>query len=84
MAKVVMYATDWCPYCRRAEALLRSKNAEIETIDLDREPQRRQEMMALSGQRTVPQIWIGVTHVGGCDDLFELERQGRLEPLLGA
>jgi glutaredoxin 3 len=84
MAKVVMYATDWCPYCRRAEALLQSKNAEIETIDLDREPQRRQEMMALSGRRTVPQIWIGATHVGGSDELFELERQGRLEPLLGA
>jgi glutaredoxin 3 len=79
-----MYATGWCPYCRRAQALLRSKGAEVETIDLDREPQRRQEMMARSGRRTVPQIWIGETHVGGCDDLYELERRGRLEPMLAS
>jgi glutaredoxin 3 len=82
MAKVVMYAADWCPYCRRAEALLRSKNAEIEKIDVDAEPHRRQEMMARSGRRTVPQIWIGATHVGGSDDLHDLEREGRLDALL--
>jgi len=79
-----MYATEWCPYCRRAAALLREKNAEVETIDVDRSPERRREMIARSGRRTVPQIWIGDTHVGGCDDLYELERQGRLEPLLAA
>jgi glutaredoxin 3 len=84
MARVVMYAADWCPYCRRAEALLRAKNAEIEKIDVDAEPERRKEMMARSGRRTVPQIWIGATHVGGCDDLHDLEREGRLDALLAA
>ena len=77
-----MYTADWCPYCRRAEALLRSKHAEFEKIDVDAEPQRRREMMARSGRRTVPQIWIGATHVGGCDELHDLERQGRLDALL--
>ena len=77
-----MYAADWCPYCRRAEALLRSKHAEIEKIDVDAEPERRKEMMARSRRRTVPQIWIGDTHVGGSDELHELERQGRLDALL--
>lgn len=77
-----MYAADWCPYCRRAEALLRSKSAEIEKIDVDAEPHRRQEMMVRSGRRTVPQIWIGATHVGGCDDLHDLDREGRLDALL--
>ena len=84
MAKVVMYSADWCPYCRRAEALLQSKRAEVEKIDVDAEPQRRREMMARSGRRTVPQIWIGATHVGGCDELYDLEREGRLDALLGA
>jgi glutaredoxin 3 len=84
MAKVVMYITEWCPYCRRAEALLRAKGAEIERIDLDTQPDRRAEMQRRSNRRTVPQIWIGATHVGGCDELHDLERQGRLEPLLAA
>ena len=77
-----MYTADWCPYCRRAEALLRSKRTEIDKIDVDAEPQRRKEMMARSGRRTVPQIWIGATHVGGCDELHDLEREGRLDALL--
>jgi glutaredoxin 3 len=84
MAKVVMYGTEWCPYCRRAEALLRRKGAEIEKIDVGAEPRRRAEMQARGGGRTVPQIWIGATHVGGCDELHELEREGQLEPLLAA
>jgi glutaredoxin 3 len=84
MAKVVMYATEWCPYCRRAEALLRRKGADVEKIDLDAEPRRRAEMQARSGRRTVPQIWVGATHVGGCDELHELEREGKLDPLLAA
>jgi glutaredoxin 3 len=79
-----MYATEWCPYCRRAEALLSLKGATIEKIDLDAAPHRRAEMQRRSGRRTVPQIWIGATHVGGCDELHELERQGRLDPLLAA
>jgi glutaredoxin 3 len=84
MAKVVMYATEWCPFCRRAEALLRRKGADIEKVDLDAEPSRRVEMQARSGRRTVPQIWIGATHIGGCDELHELEREGKLDPLLAA
>ena len=84
MAKVVMYTTEWCPYCRRAEALLRAKGAEIEMIDVDAQPDRRAEMQRRSNRRTVPQIWIGATHVGGCDDLYDLERQGRLDALLAA
>jgi glutaredoxin 3 len=84
MAKVVMYATGWCPYCRRAEALLRAKGAEIEKIDLDAQPERRAEMERRSRQRTVPQIWIGATHIGGCDELHDLDRRGKLDPLLAA
>jgi glutaredoxin 3 len=84
MAKVVLYTTAWCPYCRRAEALLRAKGAEIERIDVDAQPDRRAEMQRRSNRRTVPQIWIGATHVGGCDDLHDLERQGKLDPLLAA
>jgi glutaredoxin 3 len=84
MAKVVMYTTEWCPYCRRAEALLRAKGVEIEKIDVGAQPDRRAEMRHRSHRRTVPQIWIGATHVGGCDDLHDLERQGRLDALLAA
>lgn len=86
MAKVLMYATAVCPYCIRAEQLLKRKGVvDIEKIRVDLEPARREEMLARSnGQRTVPQIFIGDTHVGGCDDLHELERQGKLDPLLAA
>ncbi len=78
-----MYATAVCPYCVRAEQLLRHKGvADIEKIRIDLEPGRRDEMMQLTGRRTVPQIFIGDYHVGGCDDLHALERAGRLEPLL--
>lgn len=84
MAKVLMYATAVCPYCVRAEQLLVRKGVtDIEKIRVDLDPGRRDEMLAKSnGQRTVPQIFIGATHVGGCDDLHELERQGKLDPLL--
>ena len=84
MSKVLMYATAVCPYCVRAEQLLHRKGVtDIEKIRVDLEPARRDEMLAKSnGKRTVPQIFIGDTHVGGCDDLHELERQGRLDPLL--
>ena len=86
MARVVMYATAVCPYCVRAEQLLRRKGVtDIEKIRVDLEPQRRAEMEArVPGARTVPQIFIGDTHVGGCDDLHELERLGKLDPLLAA
>ena len=80
--KVVMYTTGWCPYCSRARELLNSKGVAIEEIDVDARPEARTEMMARSGRRTVPQIFVGETHVGGCDDLHELEASGRLDTLL--
>lgn len=83
MAKILMYATAVCPFCVRAEQLLQRKGvAAIEKIRVDLDPQRRAEMMERTGRRTVPQIFIGDTHVGGCDDLFDLERAGKLDPLL--
>ena len=86
MAKVIMYSTQVCPYCVRAEALLKRKGVtDIEKIYVDREPERRQEMEArVPGARTVPQIFINGQHVGGCDDIHELDRQGKLDPLLAA
>ena len=80
--KVVMYLTDWCPYCNRARELLKSKGVDIEEIDVDARPEARTEMTARSGRSTVPQIFIGATHVGGCDDLHALEASGRLDTLL--
>jgi glutaredoxin 3 len=77
-----MYATNWCGYCARARALLESKNVPFEEIDVDARPEARAEMMARSGRRTVPQIFIGETHVGGSDDLQDLEASGGLDPLL--
>jgi glutaredoxin 3 len=84
MARVEMYATAVCPYCVRAEALLRHRGAtEIEKIRVDLDPAKRQEMETrVPGARTVPQIFIDGLHVGGCDDLHELDRQGKLAPLL--
>ncbi len=85
MPKVVMYATAVCPYCIRAEQLLKRKGvAEIEKVRVDLDPARRDEMMEKTGRRTVPQIFIGDHHVGGCDDLYDLDRAGQLDPLLAA
>jgi glutaredoxin 3 len=84
MAKVLMYLTASCPFCQSADRLLREKGAGVERIRVDLEPQRRVEMMQKSGRRTVPQIWIGDRHIGGCDDLYDLERAGELDPLLKA
>jgi len=85
MAKVRMYSTKVCPYCQMAERLLRSKGvAEIEKILIDVDPARREEMMEKTGRRTVPQIYVGDTHVGGYDDLAALDRAGGLDPLLAA
>jgi glutaredoxin 3 len=82
-APVLMYRTAQCPYCHRAEALLKARGvSSIETIRIDLEPERRDEMIARTGRRTVPQIFIGETHVGGFDDLAALDRAGRLAPLL--
>jgi glutaredoxin 3 len=83
-ARVLMYATAACPFCQSAERLLVAKGVPIEKIRVDLEPERRAEMMKKSGRRTVPQIWIGSLHVGGCDDLYALERAGKLDPLLKA
>jgi len=80
-----MYQTDWCPFCRRAEALLRQKGVvEIELIEVVLDAKGRAELEARTGRRTVPQIYIGDTHVGGCDDLHALDRAGKLDPLLAA
>ncbi len=83
-AKVLMYCTAACPFCQSAERLLLAKGAQIDKIRVDLEPGRRAEMAQKSGRRTVPQIWIGARHIGGCDDLYALEREGRLDPLLEA
>ena len=82
--KVLMYCTAACPFCQAAERLLVQKGVAIDKIRVDLEPARRGEMMQKSGRRTVPQIWIGERHIGGCDDLYDLERQGGLDPLLKA
>jgi glutaredoxin 3 len=80
---ITMYATGVCPYCVQAERLLKAKGVTaIDKIRVDLDPARRAEMMAKSGRRTVPQIWIGDTHVGGYDDLVALDRAGKLAPLL--
>jgi glutaredoxin 3 len=85
MARITMYSTGVCPFCQMAERLLKAKGvAEIDKIRVDLEPQRRVEMMEKTGRRTVPQIYIGETHVGGYDDLAALERAGRLDEMLRA
>ena len=81
--RVLMYSTAVCPYCQRAEQLLRARGvAEIEKVRIDLDPAQRDAMMQKTGRRTVPQIYIGDTHVGGCDDLIALDRAGQLGPLL--
>lgn len=80
---VIMYTTAVCPYCVMAERLLQSRGVDsIEKIRIDADPQQRADMMEKTGRRTVPQIYIGNTHVGGFDELSALDRQGKLEPLL--
>ncbi|MEX0622948.1 glutaredoxin 3 [Saccharospirillum sp.] len=79
---VTLYTTAWCPYCLRAKQLLDHKGSAYHEIRVDGQPELRQEMMQRSGQYTVPQIWVGERHVGGCDELYSLERAGQLEPLL--
>jgi glutaredoxin 3 len=82
-ARVTMYCTAVCPYCVRAEALLKQRGvAQIDKIRIDEDPEQRNVMMTRTGRRTVPQIYIGDTHVGGFDDLSALDRAGGLVPLL--
>jgi glutaredoxin 3 len=84
MKKVLMYSTAVCPYCVRAEALLKQRGVgEIEKIRIDLDPLQRDAMMERTGRRTVPQIYIGDTHVGGYDDLAALDRADKLVPMLG-
>ncbi|MEN9539870.1 MAG: putative glutaredoxin [Pseudomonadota bacterium] len=83
MQVVKMYTTAVCPFCLRAKQVLKAKGvALIEEVRVDTDPAERQKMMDITGRRTVPQIFIGDTHVGGCDDLMALDAQGRLMPLL--
>lgn len=86
MAEVTMYTTPVCPYCKRAKDLLKRKGVDkVNEVDISRDPARRDEMLERSGgRRTVPQIFIGETHVGGSDDLHDLDREGKLDDLLAA
>ncbi|ONM43286.1 glutaredoxin 3 [Halopseudomonas pachastrellae] len=83
MAEVLIYSSDYCPFCMRAKQLLASKGVDFQEICVDGEPAVRAEMTRLAGGRTsVPQIWIGDTHVGGCDELYACARAGQLDELL--
>ncbi|SDG62210.1 glutaredoxin 3 [Pseudomonas benzenivorans] len=84
MPAVVIYSSDWCPYCIRAKQLLGRKGVAYEEIKVDGKPEVRAEMTRKARRTSVPQIWIGSTHVGGCDDLYALERAGKLDALLEA
>ena len=79
---VTMYTSDWCPYCQRAKGLLLEKQVAVSEINVDDDAKFREEMVARSARSTVPQIFIGDKHVGGCDDLFALEQSGELDRLL--
>lgn len=79
---VVMYVTDWCPYCARAQSLLEEKGVAFETIDVEAVDGAREQMVARGGGRTVPQIFVGDRAVGGCDELYALEAAGALDPIL--
>ena len=79
---IVMYSTRFCPYCMRARGLLSSKGIEFKEIAVDGNRELRTEMIQRSGRHTVPQIWIGETHIGGCDELYQLERSGQLDVLI--
>ncbi len=82
MSDVTIYTTRFCPYCVRAKHLLDSKDVAYREIPVDRDAGQRQHMMKKSGRRTVPQIWIGEKHIGGCDELYGLERADKLDKLL--
>lgn len=84
MPDVLVYSSDWCPFCRRAKALLKSKHVDFREICVDGQPALRAEMAVLAGQTSVPQIWINGQHIGGCDDLHRLEKRGELDALLAS
>jgi glutaredoxin 3 len=85
MPPITIYTKSWCPYCSAAKNLLKERNAAFTEIDIEKTPEKRAEMIQKArGRTTVPQIFIGERHVGGCDDLYALDDQGQLEPLLQA
>jgi glutaredoxin 3 len=84
MKEVTIYTSRFCPYCIRALQLLKQKSANLKQISVDGDVQARREMMAKSRRQTVPQIWVGERHIGGCDDLVALERAGELDALLAS
>ena len=85
MPAITIYTKSWCPYCSAAKKLLTEKGVEFTEIDIEKKPEARAEMIQkASGRSTVPQIFIGEKHVGGCDDLYDLDDRGQLEPLLQA
>jgi len=79
---VTVYVSDWCPYCQRAKHLLSQKQVVVNEINVEEDPKLREEMIARSNRRTVPQIFIGEIHVGGCDELYALDRSGELDRLI--
>lgn len=82
MANVIIYTKDYCPYCKRAKALLQQKGVKFEEIDVTNDEALQKEMIKRSGRTTVPEIFINGKHIGGCDDLFELDEKGELDKLL--
>lgn len=85
MANIEVFTTDYCPYCKKAKALLEKKGAKYQEFDLTHDPEGRDRLVTRSGGRkTVPQIFINNQHIGGCDDLYALDQQGKLDPLLAA
>jgi glutaredoxin 3 len=80
--EIVIYATGWCPYCDRARRLMTQRGLTFKEIDVDEDAKLREEMIARSGRSTVPQIFIGAKHIGGCDELVALEGSGELDPLI--
>ena len=82
MPDVLIYSSDWCPFCSRAKQLLTRKDVAFKEINVDGKSDLRAEMSRKAGRTSVPQIWIGATHVGGCDELHALERAGKLDALL--
>ncbi|MFV1872649.1 MAG: glutaredoxin 3 [Oleiphilus sp.] len=83
MPEVVIYSSNYCPFCFRAKAIFQQKSVAFNELNVDANSELRKEMMHKSGRRTVPQIWIGDTHVGGCDELMALQQNGELDKLLG-
>jgi glutaredoxin 3 len=79
---ITLYVSDWCPYCQRAKNLLQQKQVVFSEINIEEDEKFREEMMARSNRRTVPQIFIGDKHVGGCDELYALDRSGELDRLI--